>query len=185
MLGHWWRVSGTVIGGFKRGTGLGFPTANIALAPGTALAHGIYAVRVHRGGRGHAAAAYLGTRPTFDDGAPMLEVFLLDFDGDLYGREMAVEFIDYLRGDRRFDSIEALKAQMRRDCAKRAAILDAAPSEVRWRRGPQPAACTRNHGSRALSGAVRIWLQPPVPPLRSLRRERGYNRAHVAIHSPR
>src|SRR5262245_31237230 len=77
MLGSWWRISGEVIGGFKRGTGLGFPTANIALAPGTALAHGIYAVRVHADGRTYAGAAYLGTRPTFDDGAPMLEVFLI------------------------------------------------------------------------------------------------------------
>ena len=127
MLGHWWRLSGTVIGGFKRGAGLGFPTANIALAPGTALAHGIYAVRVHHGGEVHAGAAYLGTRPTFDDGAPMLEVFLLDFHGDLYGRAMAVEFIDFLRGDRRFDSIEALKAQMARDCDRAREVLAKAP----------------------------------------------------------
>ena len=104
MLGHWWRVSGKVVGGARRGTGLGFPTANIALAPGTALAHGIYAVRVMVDGKSHAAAAYLGTRPTFDDGAPLLEVFLLDFDGDLYGRDIAVDFIDHIRGDRRFDS---------------------------------------------------------------------------------
>src|SRR5262245_60161654 len=93
MLGWWWRVSGKVTGGAKRGTGLGFPTANVALAPGTALAHGIYAVRVHVDGTRYDAAAYLGTRPTFDDGAPVLEVFLLDFDGDLYGRHIDVEFI--------------------------------------------------------------------------------------------
>ncbi len=116
MLGHWWRVSGTVIGGAKRGTGLGFPTANIALAPGTALAHGIYAVRVLVDGKTHPAAAYLGTRPTFDGGAAMLEVFLLDFDGDLYGREIAVDFIAHIRGDRRFDGEDALKRQMQADC---------------------------------------------------------------------
>jgi riboflavin kinase / FMN adenylyltransferase len=128
MLGHWWRVSGQVIGGFKRGTGLGFPTANIALAPGTALAHGIYAARVHLDGKAYAGAAYLGTRPTFDDGAPMLEVFLFDFERDLYGRELGVEFIDYVRPDTKFASVEALKQQIARDCAKAQAILDAAPT---------------------------------------------------------
>ena len=129
MLGHWWRVSGEVIGGFKRGTGLGFPTANIALAPGTALAHGIYAARVHVDGETYGGAAYLGTRPTFDDGAPMLEVFLLGFDGDLYGREIAVEFVDYVRADTKFASVEALKEQVARDCAKAQAILGAAPAK--------------------------------------------------------
>ncbi len=128
VLGHWWRVTGTVIGGFKRGTGLGFPTANIALSPGTALAHGIYAVRVYVDGKAHAAAAYLGTRPTFDNGAPMLEVFLFDFDGDLYGQQIAVEFIGFVREDAKFDSLEALKAQIAKDCARAQEILDQAPA---------------------------------------------------------
>jgi riboflavin kinase / FMN adenylyltransferase len=127
MLGRWWRVAGAVIGGAKRGAGLGFPTANIALAPGTALAHGIYAARVHVEGNVHAGVAYLGTRPTFDNGAPVLEVFLLAFEGDLYGREIEVEFIDYLRGDKHFGNIEDLKAQMSADCERAAAILERAP----------------------------------------------------------
>jgi riboflavin kinase/FMN adenylyltransferase len=127
MLGHWWRVAGTVIGGARRGTGLGFPTANITLAPGTALAHGIYAVRVQFDGAAHDGAAYLGTRPTFDDGAPVLEVFLLDFDGDLYGRRIEVEFIAHLREDVRFSDIAALKAQMAKDCERAAELLSAAP----------------------------------------------------------
>ena len=129
MLGWWWRVAGVVIGGAKRGTGLGFPTANIALAPGTALAHGIYAVRVHADGSRHAGAAYLGTRPTFDDGAPVLEVFLFDFDGDLYGREIEVEFIDFLRPDRRFDGAASLQAQMDRDCDRAREVLARAPDQ--------------------------------------------------------
>lgn len=129
MLGRWWRVTGTVIGGAKRGAGLGFPTANIALVPGTALAHGIYAVRVHLEGNVLAGVAYLGTRPTFDNGAPVLEVFLLAFDGDLYGREIEVEFIDHLRGDRHFGNIEDLKAQMSADCARAEAILERAPPQ--------------------------------------------------------
>ncbi|MGD9783410.1 MAG: bifunctional riboflavin kinase/FAD synthetase [Hyphomicrobiaceae bacterium] len=125
-LGTHWAVVGTVVGGARRGTGLGFPTANIALDRGTALAHGIYAVWVLTGGSRHEGAAYLGTRPTFDDGAPMLEVFLLDFDGDLYGREIEVEFVDFIRADRRFEDIDALKAQMAADCdaARRALARD-------------------------------------------------------------
>jgi riboflavin kinase/FMN adenylyltransferase len=129
MLGHWWRVSGRVIGGFKRGADLGFPTANIELAPGTALAHGIYAVRVHAGKEAYWGAAYLGTRPTFDNGAPMLEVFLFGFDGDLYGKEIAVEFIAYVRADAKFASAEALKDQIAKDCARAQAILDAAAAD--------------------------------------------------------
>ena len=158
MLGWWWRVSGRVIGGAKRGTGLGFPTANIALAPGTALAHGIYAVRVHVDGSRHDGAAYLGTRPTFDDGAPVLEVFLLDFDGDLYGREIAVEFIDFIRGDRRFDGAEALQAQMAQDCDGRARS---------WRAPAQPdrvagGAASGARAARSLRAAERA--QPASRP---------------------
>jgi riboflavin kinase/FMN adenylyltransferase len=122
-LGHNWRVAGKVIGGAKRGTGLGYPTANTPMPKGTSLAHGIYAVFVHVHGQRFEGAAYLGTRPTFDDGTPVLETFLFDFDGDLYGREIEVEFVDYIRGDRRFDTIEALKAQMDKDCARARAIL--------------------------------------------------------------
>jgi riboflavin kinase / FMN adenylyltransferase len=129
MLGWWWRVSGVVRGGAKRGTGLGFPTANIALAPGTALAHGIFAVRVHAEGHHYAGAAYLGTRPTFDDGSPVLEVFLFDFHGDLYGREIEVEFIDFIRPDRRFDGAASLQAQMDRDCDRAREILAHAPAQ--------------------------------------------------------
>lgn len=123
MLGHWWRVSGTVVGGAKRGTGLGFPTANVTLPAGTDLGYGIYAVRVLVDGARHEAAAYLGTRPTFDNGAPVLEVFLFDFDGDLYGKTIDVEFVAYLRGDRKFDGLEALKAQMAADCDAARVIL--------------------------------------------------------------
>lgn len=128
MLGHWWRVSGQVVGGAKRGTGLGFPTANLTLPPGTDLGFGIYAVRVWLDGKAHPAAAYLGTRPTFDDGAPVLEVFLLDFDGDLYGREIEVEFIDFIREDRKFASLDALKAQMAEDTDKARRMLAEVPT---------------------------------------------------------
>jgi riboflavin kinase / FMN adenylyltransferase len=127
MLGHWWRVAGTVVGGAKRGTGLGYPTANLVLPPGTALAHGIYAVRVYFDGRRLDGAAYLGTRPTFDDGEAVLEVFLFDFDGDLYGRPIEVEFIGFVRADAKFASAAALQEQMARDCERARQILAAAP----------------------------------------------------------
>ena len=123
MLGDHWRVGGKVVGGAKRGTGMGYPTANVPMPKGTTLGHGIYAVRAHVDGKSHDAAAYLGTRPTFDDGKPVLEVFLLDFDGDLYGHEMEVEFIDFIRPDRKFDSAEQLVAQMNADVAKVRAVL--------------------------------------------------------------
>lgn len=117
MLGEPWRVAGRVVGGAKRGTGMGYPTANLPMPKGTTLGHGIYAVRAYLGGTPHDAAAYLGTRPTFDDGMPVLEVFLFDFSGDLYGRDMEVEFIDFIRADRKFHSVDELVAQMDRDIA--------------------------------------------------------------------
>jgi riboflavin kinase/FMN adenylyltransferase len=122
-LGRPWRARGKVVTGAKRGTGLGYPTANVPLPRGTALAHGIYAVRAYVDGKRHDGAAYLGTRPTFDDGMPVLEVHLFDYTGDIYGRDMEIEFIALIRGDRRFDGAEALKAQMDQDCAKAREIL--------------------------------------------------------------
>ena len=125
ILGEAWRVAGKVVGGAKRGTGLGYPTANVPMPKGTGLGHGIYAVRAHIDGQMHDAAAYLGTRPTFDDGMPVLEVFLFDFDGDLYGHEMEVEFVDFIRADRKFSSPEELVHQMNEDVAKARAVLAA------------------------------------------------------------
>jgi riboflavin kinase/FMN adenylyltransferase len=125
ILGHRWQAIGTVIDGAKRGRGLGFPTANIALPPGTSLGHGIYAAWVHVETNRHPSAVYFGGRPTFDDGLPMLEAFLLEFDGDLYGREIAVEMVARVRDDRKFDSIEALKAQIATDCARAHELLAA------------------------------------------------------------
>jgi riboflavin kinase/FMN adenylyltransferase len=127
MLGHWWRVAGPVIGGARRGTSLGFPTANVALERGVTLGHGIYAVRVYVDDKRYAGAAYLGTRPMFDNGEPVLEVFLFDFEGDLYGREIEVEFIGFVRADARLPSPEMLIDQMTKDCARARAMLAAAP----------------------------------------------------------
>jgi riboflavin kinase/FMN adenylyltransferase len=123
VLGYWWRVVGEVTGGAGRGRNLGFPTANITLADSQVLRHGIYAVRVHVDGAIRHGAAYLGTRPTFDDGPAVLETFLLDYDGDLYGKKLEVEFIAYIRDDARFPDADTLVEQMRIDCEKSARLL--------------------------------------------------------------
>ena len=126
LLGFPWFVSGTVAHGEKRGRDLGFPTANLRLDPACALKHGIYAVRVAVGGTRHEGVASFGRRPTFDNGAPLLEVFLFDFAGDLYGRHLDVAFIAWLRPELRFDSVDELVAQMKRDGdAARTALLRA------------------------------------------------------------
>jgi riboflavin kinase/FMN adenylyltransferase len=87
-------------------------------------------VRVYAGPERYDGAAYLGTRPTYDDGMPVLEVFLFGFDGDLYGRDIEVEFIDFIRADRKFDSDAALIEQMRADCTRAQEILAAFANQV-------------------------------------------------------
>lgn len=129
-LGYRWFVRGTVIDGDRRGRTLGFPTANIALAPETRLRHGIYAVRVRRGegerASFHDAVANFGVRPTFGANTPLLEVFLFDFSGSLYGETLEVEFVGFVRPEARFDGVEALIAQMHDDSARARAMLAAA-----------------------------------------------------------
>lgn len=131
MLGGPWFVTGEVIHGEKRGRDLGFPTANIRLDKHCGLKHGIYAVRVGRGQREHQqrfdGVASFGRRPTFDNGAPLLEVFLFDFKGDLYGATLDVAFIAFIREELKFDSIDALVRRMDDDSAQARAALTAAP----------------------------------------------------------
>jgi riboflavin kinase/FMN adenylyltransferase len=127
LLGAPWFVSGEVIAGAKRGRELGFPTANIRLDPSCALKHGIYAVRAYVNGRLVDGVASFGRRPTFDNGAPLLEVFLFDFGGDLYGQWIEVAFISWIRAEAKFDSIEELKRQMDADSAQARDALARAP----------------------------------------------------------
>jgi len=125
LLGYRWFVSGVVQHGDKRGRTLGYPTANVALSD-CGLAHGIYAVRVALadGGVRDGVASY-GRRPTFDDGAPLLEVNLFAFSGDLYGQTITVEVVAHIRGEERFDSAESLIARMDIDAEQARAILAA------------------------------------------------------------
>jgi riboflavin kinase/FMN adenylyltransferase len=118
LLGHPWFVSGTVIHGEKRGRDLGYPTANLRLPAACMLKYGIYAVRVAVGGTLHDGVASFGRRPTFDNGAPLLETFLFDFDGDLYGQPLDVAFIGWIRPEMRFDSAEALIQRMDEDSVR-------------------------------------------------------------------
>ena len=127
LLGYPWFVTAAVIHGDKRGRDLGFPTANLRLDPACGLAHGIYAVRVGLGERRYEGVASFGRRPTFDNGAPLLEVFLFDFKGDLYGATLDVALIGFIRPELRFDSVDALVARMRQDSVEARALLAADP----------------------------------------------------------
>src|SRR5215213_1050858 len=127
LLGYPWFASGTVIAGDKRGRELGYPTANLKLDPACGLKHGIYAVRVGLSGKLYDAVASFGRRPMFDNGAPLLEVFLFDFAGDLYGQSIDVAFIAWIRQELRFDSVEALVRQMDEDSARAREALSRAP----------------------------------------------------------
>ena len=115
LLGYRWFVRAEVRHGDKRGRDLGYPTANMRLPDDCRLRHGIYAVRASVHGKPVDGVASFGRRPTFDNGAPLLETHLFDFKGDLYGKLLDIEFIGWIRGEERFDHIEALIAQMDRD----------------------------------------------------------------------
>jgi len=123
LLGFPWFVSGKVIHGDKRGRELGFPTANLSLDPACGLRHGIYAVRVAAGGRRYDGVASFGRRPMYDSGTVLLEVFLFDFAGDLYGQSIDVAFISRLRDERLFASAAELTRQMQEDSRRAREIL--------------------------------------------------------------
>jgi riboflavin kinase / FMN adenylyltransferase len=123
LLGYPWFVTATVIHGDKRGRDLGYPTANMRLDPACGLKHGIYAVRVGLDGRVYDGVANFGRRPTFGDGAPLLEVHLFDFSDELYGRTLDVAFIGWIRAELRFDGIEELIRHMDDDSRLARAVL--------------------------------------------------------------
>ena len=124
LLGRNYTLSGTVVAGHGRGGPLGFPTANLEVPACMGVpADGIYATWAHVAGERRMAAASIGVRPTFGDGARTIEAFILDFEGDLYGREFGLEFVGWLRPETRFDTVEALQEQVRKDVADTRAIL--------------------------------------------------------------
>ncbi|MCK8517193.1 riboflavin kinase [Methylonatrum kenyense] len=116
-------VMGQVLHGQKVGRRLGFPTANLSLAEADGPPFGVYAVLARVGGHCYAASASWGRRPHFDNGRPLLEVHLLDFEGDLYGCDLEVEFVARLRGEQIFSSTDALIEQIAIDVRTTRSIL--------------------------------------------------------------
>ncbi len=124
LLGRPFTIGGHVARGRRMGHQLGYPTANIRLGKRVAPVSGIFAVRVHVGDDWWPGVASLGVRPTITGGGePLLEAHLFDFDGDLYGRRIEVEFVAKLRDEEKFDNLDALRAQMNRDAAQAREIL--------------------------------------------------------------
>ena len=125
LLGYRYTVAATVSHGKQLGRTLGYPTANMALPKANGLRHGIYAVRLRRAdGSIHDGVASFGRRPTVDvDGEPLLETFVFDFSGDLYGETCQVSFFGWLRGEEKFDGLDALLEQIKRDEAEARALL--------------------------------------------------------------
>jgi riboflavin kinase / FMN adenylyltransferase len=116
LLGYPWFVTGKVVHGDRRGRELGYPTANLRLDPDCDLRHGVYAVRVEVDGRRFDGVANFGRRPMFDTGVVLLEVFLFDFAGDLYGRTLDVAVIAWVRPEFKFDTVDDLIHRMDEDC---------------------------------------------------------------------
>lgn len=124
LLARPYELTGKVIEGDGRGRTIGVPTANIDVGPATLIpANGVYATRVATGNAQHRGVVNVGTRPTFAGHERRVEAHLLDFDGDLYGQHLAISFTGRIRAEQKFESIEALKAQIDDDIARARAIL--------------------------------------------------------------
>src|SRR3989304_974539 len=135
FLGRPYAVRGRVVEGERRGRSLGFPTANLAVHPDKILpGRGVYAARARLEGQPAAAAVSVGTRPTFGPGELLVEAFLLDFEGDLYGTEIELVFGNRLRDEQAFRTVPELIRQMEADVAQVRAVL-AREGERRWTRG--------------------------------------------------
>jgi len=134
LLGFRYRVTGPVIRGKQLGRTLGYPTANLAMPKETTLRHGIYAVRVRLAdGTLYNGVASYGRRPTFDNGEALLESFIFDFSADIYGQEITVYLDAWLRGEEKFDSVEALVDQMDMDSEEAKAYLGTlGPEQGLW-----------------------------------------------------
>jgi len=120
LLGHYWSVEARVDHGDKRGRTIGFPTANMQLTDCLHPAFGVYAVRatIYEDDKAisrHDGVANFGIRPMYKIEEPLLETYLFDFSGDLYGKHLAIEFVQYIRGEAKLDGLDALKAQIARD----------------------------------------------------------------------
>ena len=140
LLGRYWEIEGRVEAGDGRGKDLGYATANIPIGEALNPAYGVYAVQagIDRGADTiwRAGAANFGIRPMFETETPLLEVHLLDFDEDIYGRHMRVALVDYLRPEMKFDTLEELKAQMAEDCRRARVSLAYEDWDPSWPASP-------------------------------------------------
>jgi len=131
LLESWFAVTNVVVDGDKRGRQIGFPTANLRpperkVVPAT----GVYACFATVDGVHHDAAVNVGVRPTFGGGELLIEAYIIDFDDDIYGEELTLEFVAYSRPELRFAGVDDLVAQMRRDVDEAQVILEAARSRI-------------------------------------------------------
>ncbi len=125
LLGHWWSVENHVLKGDQRGRAIGFPTANLDISDYVQPRFGVYAVRVRRmqDGKVLNAVANVGKRPTFEKQDVTLEAHLFDFDEDIYGELLNVEFVSFIRPEKKFSGIDTLKAQIAEDCETAKLVL--------------------------------------------------------------
>jgi riboflavin kinase / FMN adenylyltransferase len=115
LLGHPYFLDGTIVEGHKRGQTIGFPTANMATENELIPPHGVYATTMTIDGIVHGGLTNIGVRPTFNESEPTIETHLLRYSGDLYGRRVRLSFVQRLRDERRFDDVDALRAQIEAD----------------------------------------------------------------------
>lgn len=124
QLGRWYSLRGPVVRGEQRGRGIGFPTANIAVTADRAMpAFGVYATWAHVRGRRYASATNIGMRPTFNGERPSVETYIIGFEGDIYDDLVRIELVARLRPERRFDGIDAIKAQIALDVEQARELL--------------------------------------------------------------
>ena len=124
LIGRFFNLRGKVVRGEGRGAKLDFPTANLDIDPGQALpVEGVYATRAYIGDRAYQSVTNIGRRPTFNGGKSAVEVYILDYRGDLYGRELKIDIIERVRGEQKFATAAALKRQIALDIERGRAIL--------------------------------------------------------------
>jgi riboflavin kinase/FMN adenylyltransferase len=125
LIGRFFSLQGPVTTGAGRGSGLGFPTANLDIAPKQALpAEGVYATWAYIDGQAYQSMTDIGRRPTFGDSERTVETYILNYQGNLYGCELKIDIVERLRSDKKFDSIEELKKQIAEDVKQGIAILN-------------------------------------------------------------
>ncbi len=161
LLGRYPSLSGEVVEGARRGHTLGFPTANLEVRPERAVpADGVYAVFAVLGKERHPAVANVGVRPTFDNGQRTVETYILDFEGEIYGCDLLVEFVARLRSERRFESVEDLAEQIGKDSEMARRILkEEGPPGDSGRPGESPCSFRYREVEHTADRALWAWGQ--------------------------